>query len=71
MPAVRWAVEIDVHPDHLGLDGTTADKRRDRRSRLLGWQVERVTELDLDADRFDATMDELAVLYRRRATGWA
>ena len=29
-PAVRWGIEIDVHPDHLFLDGTAKDKRRDR-----------------------------------------
>ena len=29
-PHVRWGIEIDVHPDHLLLEGTTKDKRRDR-----------------------------------------
>ena len=47
VPAIRWAVEIDVHPDHLLLQGTTKDKRRDRQCHLIGWQVERVTEIDL------------------------
>ncbi len=44
---LRWGVEIDVHPDHLGLNGTTSDKQRDRQSHLIGWQIERVTTLDL------------------------
>ena len=64
VPSVRWGVEIDVHPDHWLLRGTTRDKRRDRRCHLVGWQVERVTEIDL----FDveAICDELAELYRAR-----
>jgi hypothetical protein len=67
VPDLRWGVEVDVHPDHLGLDGTTGDKRRDRRCHLLGWEIERVTALDLED--LEAVLDELAALYhlRRRA----
>jgi hypothetical protein len=67
VPELRWGVEVDVHPDHLGIEGTTSDKRRDRRCHLIGWVVERVTSLDL-LD-LDAVADELAALYgvRRRA----
>ena len=64
VPSVRWGVEIDVHPDHLLLHGTSRDKRRDRRCHQVGWQVERVTELDLFD--IDAICDELADLYRAR-----
>jgi len=64
VPAVRWGVEIDVHPDHLLLSGTSRDKRRDRRCHLVGWQVERVSEIDLFD--IDAICDELADLYRAR-----
>jgi hypothetical protein len=64
VPAVRWGVEIDIHPDHGLLRGTTRDKRRDRRCHLIGWQVERVTELDLID--VEAICDELAELYRAR-----
>jgi hypothetical protein len=64
VPEVRWAVEIDVHPDHFGLDGGTSDRKRDRLCHRIGWQVERVTELDLlDVE---AICDELAELYRAR-----
>ncbi len=64
VPEVRWAVEVDVHPDHLDLVGTTRDKRRDRQLHLIGWQVERVTRLDLlDLRR---TLDELVELYEVR-----
>jgi hypothetical protein len=66
VPAVRWAVEIDVHPDHLLLEGTVRDKRRDRQCHLIGWQVERVTEVDL-LD-FPGLVDELVALYQARIT---
>lgn len=63
--AIRWAIEIDVHPDHLFLEGTTKDKARDRQCHLLGWQVERVTALDLTD--LPGTADELKLLYLARA----
>jgi hypothetical protein len=65
VPDLKWAVEVDVHPDHLDLVGTTRDKRRDRQLHLIGWQVERVTRLDLLDLR--GTLTELAQLYARRA----
>ncbi len=64
VPAARWAIEIDVHPDHLLLEGTTNDKRRDRQCHLIGWQVERVTEIDL-VD-LAGLVDELVALYAAR-----
>lgn len=64
VPAVKWGVEIDVHPDHWLLPGTARDKGRDRRCHLVGWQVEHVSEVDL-LD-LDAICDELALLYRTR-----
>jgi hypothetical protein len=64
VPVVRWAIEIDIHPDHFLLEGTTRDKRRDRQCHLIGWQVERVTELDL-LD-LAGLVDELVALYRVR-----
>jgi hypothetical protein len=69
VPAVRWAIEIDVHPDHLLLQGTTRDKRRDRQCHLIGWQVERVTEIDvLD---MAGLVDELEELYEVRRSSAA
>ncbi len=64
--AIRWAVEVDVHPAHVELSGTTRDKRRDRQLHLIDWQVERVTPLDL-LD-LHGLLDELAALYRARST---
>ncbi|MEP7046790.1 MAG: hypothetical protein ABI949_08930 [Ilumatobacteraceae bacterium] len=64
VPAARWGIEIDVHPEHLLLDGTTKDKRRDRQCHLIGWQVERVTAIDLlDVD---GLVLELGALYAVR-----
>jgi hypothetical protein len=61
VPAARWGIEIDIHPDHLLLDGTANDKRRDRQCHRIGWQIERVTEIDmLDVD---GLVDELVALY--------
>ncbi|BAN03382.1 type IV toxin-antitoxin system AbiEi family antitoxin domain-containing protein [Ilumatobacter coccineus] len=64
VPSARWGVEVDVHPSHLGVIGSTNDKRRDRRARLIGWQIERITGLDL-LD-LEATCDELSALYSVR-----
>jgi hypothetical protein len=64
VPAVRWAVEVDAHPDHLMLEGSTSDKRRDRQLHLIDWQVERVGPVDLlDLGR---VLEELAALYEQR-----
>lgn len=66
VPHLRWAIEIDVHPDHFLLEGTTKDKRRDRQCHLIGWEVERVTEIDL-LD-LPGIVDELVELYEVRAS---
>jgi hypothetical protein len=69
VPAVRWGVEVDVHPAHLHLVGTTSDKQRDRQLHLIDWQVERVTALDL-LD-LDGILDELDTLFRERVANLA
>ena len=66
VPALRWAVEVDVHPDHLSLEGTTGDKQRDRQLHLVDWEVERVTALELL--NLPAILDELVELYRARSS---
>ncbi len=64
VPGIRWGIEVDVHPSHLLLDGTTRDKRRDRQCHLIGWEVERVTLLDLRDLR--GLVLELKAIYMRR-----
>lgn len=67
VPAIRWGVELDIHPEHLTLDGDARDARRNRQAHMVGWQIEPVTALDM-AD-VEHLADELAALYhlRRRA----
>lgn len=64
---ITWAIEVDHVTWHGGRYETQRDKSRDRQLRLVGWQVDRVTDHDL-ADDFDATIDELVelVTLRRR-----
>jgi len=64
VPRVRWAVEVDLHPTHFGVVGTSRDTQRDRQCHLIDWQVDRVSPLDYI--RFAQTIDELAQLYNRR-----
>lgn len=65
-PATRWAVEIDHITWHGGRIDAQRDKSRDRGLRRIGWQVERVTDRELDDD-FGAVISELAELYRLRS----
>lgn len=64
VPTIKWGIEIDVHPSHLGVIGSTSDKRRDRQASMLGWSISRVTGLDF-AD-FPAMIGELLAVYRVR-----
>lgn len=64
VPEVRWGIEIDGHGSHFALEGGTSDRRRDRQCHRIGWQIERVTPLDL-AD-LSTLVDELVELYEAR-----
>jgi very-short-patch-repair endonuclease len=67
-PSIKWALEVDHASWHAGRQEAQQDKVRDRGLRRLGWQVDRVTDYELDDD-FDATITELADIHRqRRAT---
>jgi len=69
VPDIRWGVEIDIHPDHFLQQGT-ADRRRDRQCHLVGWQVDRVTAIDmLDMPTLTAELVELYVTRRAEITG--
>ncbi len=56
--------DVDVHPSHLGIIGSTDDKRRDRKAALLGWSIVRLTALDFID--LEATADELLALHMVR-----
>ena len=69
-PTIRWALEIDHVTWHGGRLDTQRDKTRDRQARLLGWEVERVTDQEL-AEDFNGTIDQIVALYRRRQATFA
>lgn len=69
VPSIKWGIEIDVHPSHLGVVGSTRDKRRDRQASLLGWTISRVTGLDFT--EFDPMIDELVLVYRAQVAAGA
>ncbi|MET0146046.1 MAG: hypothetical protein ABW328_14890 [Ilumatobacteraceae bacterium] len=65
VPAVRWGVELDIHPEHRSVEGHAQDAGRVRHLHRVGWQIEQVAERDmLDVE---GLADELATLYRERA----
>ena len=63
--AVRWGVELDIHPEHRSVDGHHRGARRLRSLHDSAWQIEPVTELDMVS--VERLADELAALYHDRA----
>lgn len=67
IPDLRWALEVDVHPEHRSLEGASRDNRRDAAAEAAGWVVRRVAELQL-TNALTQTMDDVvAALERRRS----
>jgi hypothetical protein len=66
VPEIRWGVELDIHPEHRTIEGHASTASRTRDLHLLDWQIEPVTELDMQD--VDAIADELTRHYwlRRR-----
>jgi hypothetical protein len=64
VPSVRWGIELDIHPEHRTFEGQASDARRVRDLHLQEWQIEPVTESDMQ--NIKALADELASLYRAR-----
>ena len=72
-PDLAWPdVSLYVEVDHLSWHGgrleNVYDRRRDRQVARLGATVLRVTDVDLDR-RLDATVDDIARVFRRRRGG--
>lgn len=65
VPALRWAIEIDLHPVHEETAGIASDQRRDLAARTAGWDVSRIGRRPYH-ERFDATIDQLVEEYRHR-----
>ena len=70
IPSIRWAVEVDHVTWHGGRHDAQADKGRDRSLRRVGWEVDRVTDVDL-AESFARTILELVDLINLRRTSIA
>jgi very-short-patch-repair endonuclease len=68
LPGIKWALEIDHVTWHGGRLDAQRDKGRDRQLRRIGWQVDRVTDVEI-RDRFELTMHEIVQLIalRRRS----
>lgn len=67
-PEFRVGLEVDDPAWHAGLDERRRDTRRDRKAAVAGWQVTRVTKLDVEGDLGDALSDLALILGQR---GWA
>lgn len=65
LPDIRWAIEIDHVTWHGGRLDAQRDKGRDRQLRRIGWQVDRVTDLELK-EHFSATIREILDLIALR-----
>ena len=48
VPSARWAVELDIHPEHRTVDGHHRDAGRIRSLHRFGWQIEPVAEQSHD-----------------------
>ncbi len=64
--ALRWAVEIDLHPEHNTPTGIAQDNVRDDCAAVVGWETRRVGQVELD-QHFDATIDRLVAAVERRS----
>jgi hypothetical protein len=69
VPAVRWAVEVDLHPSHFGVLGTSRDTHRDQQCHLIDWQLDHVSPLDYV--RLGVALNQLRTLYVARCKALA
>lgn len=74
-PDVLWrrqrvVLEADGRDPHLAPLRFDADRRRDRRLRVEGWEPVRVTSADLDLRPDELDADLRALLARRGRAGW-
>ena len=64
VPDIRWGIELDIHPEHRTFEGQAHDAVRTRDLHRHDWQIEPVSERDME--NLVAIVDELEVLYRGR-----
>ncbi len=70
LPDLRWALEVDVHPEHRTLEGAARDNRRDDAADAVGIAVKRIGEAQLDDD-FEGTIDMVVAAIERRRSAVA
>ena len=63
VPALRWAIEVDVHPDHRQTIGKQRDDRRDVAARAIGWSTSRISREQYETE-FQTTIRRLSLLHR-------
>jgi very-short-patch-repair endonuclease len=64
LPALRWAIEVDVHPSHEESAGRESDARRDAAAGHAGWLVTRVSRARYET-AFDETVEHLVEVHHR------
>lgn len=67
IPDLRWALEVDIHPEHRTVEGIARDNRRDAAAAAIGIDVRRVSEGELDDDLEGTLASVMAEIDRRRA----
>lgn len=65
VPGLRWAVEVDGHPDHFSATGIVHDSERDLACGAIGWQVNHVVVETLQSSP-EVVLDQLAAAWRER-----
>jgi hypothetical protein len=65
VPAIRWGIELDIHPEHRTFEGHASGACRVRDLHLMEWQIEPVTEHDMQ--NVGRIADQLTDLYRARS----
>jgi hypothetical protein len=64
VPSLRWLIPIDHVWWHGGRLDAQRDKQTDRRARMEGWHVDRVTDDDIE-HHLDALVVELLAIHER------
>ncbi|MGI9644772.1 MAG: hypothetical protein ACR2O6_05615 [Ilumatobacteraceae bacterium] len=65
VPALEWAIEVDVHPTHRETAGRDRDAARDQAAAAIGWSVSRVGPAGF-GDVLPSTVRRLAAQFRSR-----
>lgn len=65
VPSLQWAIPVDHVTWHGGRIDAQRDKQNDRLAHAIGWQVDRVTDDDIEL-HLKATTKELVGAWRRR-----